>query len=287
MATFIITARANLCLIVCLLGFNIALTSEVIILRQCLLVVIVLWPMCCNTGMSSCRHRAWHPTLSQYTDTGHDTPPRHSIQTQGMTPHLVTVYRHRAWHPTSSQYTDTGHDTPPCHSIQTQGMTPHLVTVYRHRAWHPTSSQYTDTGHDTPPCHSIQTQGMTPHLVTVYRHRAWHPTLSQYTDTGHDTPPRHSIQTQGMPLPLVTVYRHRADLLCYPLMWLTHWNTQLPILMSWVRLLPKPFTYTNAQCYDADMVVVSQKLSRMCTVHAESWTRGKLTWYLWYANPLG
>ena len=34
--------------------------------------------------------------------TGHDTPPRHSIQTQGMAPHPVTVYRHRAWHPTLS-----------------------------------------------------------------------------------------------------------------------------------------------------------------------------------------
>ena len=34
--------------------------------------------------------------MSQYTDTGQDTPPRHSIQTQGMTPPPVTVYRHRA-----------------------------------------------------------------------------------------------------------------------------------------------------------------------------------------------
>ena len=104
-------------------------------------------------------------------DTGHGTPPRHSIQTQDMTPHPVTVYRHRTWHPTSSQYTDTGHDTPPRHSIQTQDMAPHLVTVYRHRTWHPTPSQYTDTGHDTPPRHSIQTQDMAPHPVTVYRHR--------------------------------------------------------------------------------------------------------------------
>ena len=59
-----------------------------------------------------------------------------------MTPHPVTVYRHRTWHPTPSQYTDTAHDTPPCHSIQTQGITPprhsiqtqhmipHPVTVY-------------------------------------------------------------------------------------------------------------------------------------------------------------
>ena len=108
-----------------------------------------------------------------------------------MTHHPVTVYRHRTWHPTSSQYTDTGHDTPPRHSIQTQDMAPHLVTVYRHRTWHPTSSQYTDTGHDTPPRHSIQTQDMAPHLVTVYRHGAdlslfypftWNVTI-EYTTT--------------------------------------------------------------------------------------------------------
>ena len=77
------------------------------------------------------RHRTCHPNQSQYTDTGHDTPPSHSIQTQDMTPH-------------PSQYTDTGHDTPP-------------VTVY--------------TGHDTLPSHSIQTQDMTPYPAKVYRHR--------------------------------------------------------------------------------------------------------------------
>ena len=70
------------------------------------------------------------PHLSQYTDTGHDTPPRHSIQTQDMTPH-------------PSQYTDTGHDTPP-------------VTVYRHGAdlsvWYPlmwnVTLEYTTTHPD-------------------------------------------------------------------------------------------------------------------------------------------
>ena len=111
------------------------------------------------------RHRTWHPTLSQYTETGHDITPCHSIQTQDMTSHPVTVY-------------NTGHDITPCHSIQTQDMTSHPVTVYRHRTWHPTLSHYTDTGHDIPPCHSKQTQNMTPHPITVYRHRAWHPTLS-------------------------------------------------------------------------------------------------------------
>ena len=35
-----------------------------------LLVSVVLWPMCCHTGMSCCRHMTWHPTC-------------HSIQTRG------------------------------------------------------------------------------------------------------------------------------------------------------------------------------------------------------------
>ena len=120
--------------------------------------------------LTAYRHRTWHPTPSQLTDTGHDTPP-------------LTAYRHRTWHPTPSQLTDTGHDTPP-------------LTAYRHRAWYPTShilqtqdmtphpSQLTDTGHDTPPPHSLQTQDMTPHP-------------SHLTDTGHDTPP-------------LTSYRHRT-----------------------------------------------------------------------------
>ena len=140
------------------------------------------------------RHRAWHPTLSQYTD--HDTLYQ-SIQTQGMAPYPVTIYRYRSWHPVS-QYTDTGHGTLPCHSIQI--MTP-CIKVYIHRAWHPTLLQYIDTGHDTL-YQSIQTQGMTPYPVTVYR--SWHP-VSQYTDTGHGTL-YHSMQTQGM-TPYPVTYR--------------------------------------------------------------------------------
>ena len=93
----------------------------------------------------------------------------------------------------------------------------------------PTLSQYTDTGHDTPPCHSIEPQNITP-------------TPSQYTATGHDTPPRHSIQTQDMAPNPFTVYTHDRPVV-------SHWNTQLPILMSWVRphreILPRPFTHTS------------------------------------------
>ena len=59
--------EADSCLI-CLLGFNLALTSED--MSQCLLVALVLWPMCCHTGMPCQSHRTWHPTPSQYTDTG-------------------------------------------------------------------------------------------------------------------------------------------------------------------------------------------------------------------------
>ena len=81
------------------------------------------------------RHKAWHLTLSQSTDTGHDTtlsqyidtrhdtPTYHSIQTQSMTLNPVTVHRHRTWH--------------------------NPVTIYRHKTWHSHLSQYTDTKHDT------------------------------------------------------------------------------------------------------------------------------------------
>ena len=72
------------------------------------------------------------------------------------------------------------------------------------------------------------------------------------------------LQTQDMTPHPVTVYRHGADLsLCYPLMWnvTLEYYTQLPILMSWVRL-DLPHTKGNAQLYDAVMVAVSQKLDR-------------------------
>ena len=80
------------------------------------------------------------------------------------------------------------------------------------------------------------------------RHRTWHPTLWQYTDT--------------------------------------HWNSQLPILMSWVwpnqEVLPRPSTQAaNAQHYDAAVVSVSQNHGRMRTVLTESWI-----WNPLLANPL-
>ena len=57
------------------------------------------------------------------------------------------------------------------------------------------------------------------------RHRTWHPTPSQYTDTGPTC--------------------------CCAIYWCgtSHWNTQLPILMSWVRpnreTLPRSSTHTH------------------------------------------
>ena len=56
--------------------------------------------------------------------------------------------------------------------------------------------------------------------------------------------------------------------------------------MSWVRpdweILPRPNTHTSdAQLYDAVMVVVSRKLGRKCLVSTESLIRD-----LWCVNPL-
>ena len=53
----------------CLLEINWTLTSE-FISRRCLLIAVVLWPLCCHTGLPCCRHRTWHPTPSQYTYMG-------------------------------------------------------------------------------------------------------------------------------------------------------------------------------------------------------------------------
>ena len=70
------------------------------------------------------------------------------------------------------------------------------------------------------------------------RHRTRHPTPSQYTDTG----------------PTCRCAIHRCGT--------SHWNTQLPILMSWVRPIQEilPHTPASAQLYDTDMVVVRRKL---------------------------
>ena len=54
----------------------------------------------------------------------------------------------------------------------------------------------------------------------------------------HDVLPHRNatLQTQDVTPHPVTVYRHGVDLsLCYPLMWNVTLDTQLPILMSWLR----------------------------------------------------
>ena len=76
--------------------------------------------------------------------------------------------------------------------------------------------------------------------------------------TGHDNPHCNSKQTQGRPVIVLSIDVERQIVI--------H-NSQLPILMSWVRpdrkILPRPSTHTaNAQIYDAVMVVVSQRLGR-------------------------
>ena len=106
-------------------------------------------------------------------------------------------------------------------------------------------------------------------LWNIWGHITTVPACSNGTLT-NVLPHRNAMpQTQDTTPQPVTVYRHGADLsLCYPV-WCgtSHWNTQLPILMSWVRpdreILPRPSTHTpaNAQL-DVVMVVNSRKLSR-------------------------
>ena len=98
--------------------------------------------------------------------------------------------------------------------------------------------------------------------MPCHRQRTWHPTPSQYTTSG---PTCHCT-----------------------ILWrvMLHWNTQLPILLSWVRpdreIFPRASTHAaNIQLYDADVVAVSQKLSRKCTVPSESWTWDQLAPDLW------
>ena len=73
-----------------------------------------------------------------------------------------------------------------------------------------------------------------------HRHRTWHPAPAEYTDTG----------------PTYRCVAHWCGT--------SHWNTQLPILMSWVR--PDRETFRdllgNAQLYDVVMVVVSLNLGK-------------------------
>ena len=79
-----------------------------------------------------------------------------------------------------------------------------------------------------------------------------------------DITPRHSIQTQGGPVVALSI-----DVEC--LTGIHNYTFQSlgsdRIRKSFTNLPHKP---TNAQLYDAGMVVASQKLSRNCTLPMES-----------------
>ena len=92
------------------------------------------------------------------------------------------------------------------------------------------------------------------------RHMTWHPTPSQYTYTGPTC--RFAIHWCGT----------------------SHWNTQLPILMSWVRpdqeILPRPSTHQRTlNLMLSWWSTVGSSVES--TVPTGSWTRD-----LWCANPL-
>ena len=109
-----------------------------------------------------------------------------------------------------------------------------------------------------PACGSRSLTDVLPHrnIMPQTQDMKSHPVTVGYTDTGPTC--RCAINWCGTP----------------------HYNTQLTILMIWVRrdryILPRPSTHTpaNAQMYDAVVVVVSQKLGRKCTVPTVSWTCG-------------
>ena len=92
------------------------------------------------------------------------------------------------------------------------------------------------------------------------RHRTWHSTPSQYTDTGSTC--------------------------CCAIHWCgtSHWNTQLPILMSWVRpaweILPWPSTHTSERstlwcCYGGSSVE--------STIPTGTWTFYKF-YFSWFSS---
>ena len=100
----------------CCFLFGLDLTSEVISLYiWCLLVAVVLWPVCCHTDMPCCRHRTWHPTLTC-----------HSIQIRGRPVVVLTINvehqtgRHN--HPLKCLRSDTNEKSFPklTHTANTQ-----------------------------------------------------------------------------------------------------------------------------------------------------------------------
>ena len=92
--------------------------------------------------------------------------------------------------------------------------------------------------------------GLTSLLNMIWGHTTTVPDCSSGTLT-NVLPHRNTMQqTQDMTPHPVTVYRKRPTCRC-AIHWCgtSHWNTQLPILMSWVRpdreILPRPSSLTS------------------------------------------
>ena len=156
----------------------------------------------------------------------------------------------------------------------------------RHKTWHPTLSQSTDTG-PTYRCAILWCWLLfvfnVPSTARSFRDGTPIYCPMRRTWSSVNTPSRPGIEPgavawQSIMLPL----RHGSSThWC----WTSHWNTQLSILMSWVRpdqeILIRPSKHTSTQINDAVMVAVSQKLVRKCILPSEFWTQD-----LWCANPL-
>ena len=86
-----------------LFGLNVSVNVWGHVSWPCLLEAVVIWPMCCHTGMPCIRHRTWPQTLSQYTGFFVDSEVISRRQ-----PHYTTAVP-RQLH---TQYTDTSPTCP-------------------------------------------------------------------------------------------------------------------------------------------------------------------------------
>ena len=105
-------------------------------------------------------------------------------------------------------------------------------------------------------------------------------------DTGHDTPPRHSIQTRGQPVVLSFDVEghtgiHNYPFECHEILCVKspddslQWQLRKMQIKNGAKnskkfilsfcICKKSFP-TNTQLYDGDMVIISRKLDRKCTV---------------------
>ena len=117
------------------------------------------------------------------------------------------------------------------------------------------------------------------HITTVPTHTCSCGTLINVLPHRNAMP-----QTQDRTPHPVTVYRHRADLsLCFPLIWnvtLEYTTTHLNVLGQTRSGNPSPTFHTPQQTLIVMMLVLSQKLSRKCTIPTRSWTRANPLHYL-------